>query len=149
MFVKIYALAVCFASVLCITISLGVGFFDLVQLGYPKLTMTSYEVEGLHSNASFRRSGQYLHPMSRAAAMQPMLLNEGGAPAIAKGMAVEALSEKEITRLREQRMTQVIDNVRHDARRSLIQILVILLVSGPLFFIHWRLARKLAALSPG
>ena len=54
-------------------------------------------------------------------------------------------SDEEISKLREQQLAIALDNVRHDAQKSLIQILVILLVSIPLFIIHWRFSQKLDA----
>jgi hypothetical protein len=55
------------------------------------------------------------------------------------------LTEEEISTRREVQFAVATNNVRHDAQKSLVQILVILLVSGPLFFVHWRFARKLDA----
>jgi hypothetical protein len=55
------------------------------------------------------------------------------------------LTEEEISARREAQLATAIGNVRHDAQKSLVQILVILLVSGPLFIIHWRYARRLDA----
>jgi hypothetical protein len=57
------------------------------------------------------------------------------------------LTEEEISTRREVQLAAAINNVRHDAQKSLVQILIILLVSGPLFFVHWRFARKLDALA--
>jgi hypothetical protein len=143
MFVRIYALAVCFASVLCITISLGVGLFDVVQLTYPKITMNSYEYQNLQSNESFRQSRGSPYAMVRGGVAQPLFLREGGAAAYAEKADPVTLSDTEITRLREERMQLLINNIRHDATRSLIQILIILLVTLPLFALHWRLAQRL------
>ncbi|HAK50742.1 MAG TPA: hypothetical protein DCM54_02390 [Gammaproteobacteria bacterium] len=42
MFVRIYALAVCFASMMCIAISSGVALYDVVQYTAPKLTVDVY-----------------------------------------------------------------------------------------------------------
>lgn len=142
MFIRIYALAVCFATILCMTIAAGIGLFDIVQISLPKLTMNSYEFQILQSNENFRRSGMaYGHVGS-------LMMNNGRAPGLARPVQIangeEALpSEEEVTRLREQQLIFVINNARHDAQRSLIQILIILLVCSPLFYVHWRLAVNL------
>ncbi|MBT4520546.1 MAG: hypothetical protein HOC23_11115 [Halieaceae bacterium] len=143
MFVRIYALAVCFASILCITISLGIGLFDIVQLIYPTLTMNSYEHQSLQSNEHFRQSRVVPRAIGPNGIARPLLLNEGMNAAFSGDTKEAQLSEAEITRLREARMELQVNNVRHDARRSLIQILVMLLVTIPLFGLHWRLARRL------
>ncbi len=142
MFIRIYALAVCFATILCITISTGIGLFDIVQMVLPKLTMNSYEYRNLQSNENFRRSGM------TGAWPALMAINERGPGAalarpVPKQGEQEPLSEEEVTRMREQQLAIIIDNARHDAQRSLIQIMIVLLVSCPVFYFHWRLAQKL------
>ena len=61
--VEIYGLAVCFVTLLCIIIALGVGIYDLLQITYPEFTLSAYEYERHQSNDSFRnspRSGSYV-----------------------------------------------------------------------------------------
>jgi hypothetical protein len=45
MFIRIYALATCFASMLCIAISTGVALYDLVQYSVPHLTVDTYQYQ--------------------------------------------------------------------------------------------------------
>jgi hypothetical protein len=147
MFTRIYALAVCFASILCIAISTGIGLYDIVQISFPELTMDSYLYQNLQSNERFRRSQQLYDPRVG----YPIMMNERGM-GIARANSLldstvkeSSLTEKEINARREAQLATAIGNVRHDAQKSLVQILVILLVSVPLFFVHWRFARKLDA----
>lgn len=149
MFTRIYALAVCFATILCIAISTGIGLYDIVQISFPKLTMESYLYQNLQSNENFRRSPLLYNPRG----LYPIMINERGM-SIARANSIPdstmketPLTDEEVTARREVQLAVAIDNVRHDAQRSLVQILVILLVSGPLFFIHWRFARKLDTLA--
>ena len=81
--------------------------------------------------------------MAGAGIAQPLLLREGVVTTLPGKAEEVTLSDAEITRLREERMTLLTNNIQHDARRSLIQILIILLVTLPLFVLHWRLAQKL------
>ena len=145
MFTRIYALAVCFASILCVAISTGIGLYDIEQITFPKLTMDSYLYQNLQSNDAYRQSHLYSmrnigsgfivkgRGISRAASMSNPPNDE------------EPISDEEVSERRQQQLTIAIDNVRHDAIRSLLQILIILLVSIPLFIIHWRFAQKLDA----
>ena len=147
MFTRIYALAVCFASILCISISTGVGLYDIVQISFPELTMDSYLYQNLQSNARFSRSQQRYDP--RVA--YPIMMNDRGtgiarANSLADSTVKETpLTDEEISARRKAQLATAIGNVRHDAQKSLVQILVILLVSVPLFLVHWRFARRLDA----
>jgi hypothetical protein len=145
MFTRIYALAVCFASIICIAISTGVGLYDIVQISFPALTMDSYLYQSLQSNEVFRRSHLYTNPMP----IYPGTIQSSGS-GMARAMSLskvpdddERLSDEDIGERRRQQLATTIDYVRHDAQRSLLQILIILLVSIPLFIIHWRYAQKL------
>ncbi|MCZ6503950.1 MAG: hypothetical protein O6945_15740 [Gammaproteobacteria bacterium] len=146
MFTRIYALAVCFASILCIAISTGIGLYDMVQITFPKLTMDSYLYQNLQSNEAYRQSHLYPGRMP----IYPVMINQGGsgisrAASISNPNDEDPLSDEEVTQRRQQQITIAIDNVRHDALRSLMQILIVLLVSIPLFIVHWRFAQKLDA----
>ena len=73
-FVEIYGLAVCFVTLLCFVIALGVGIYDLLQAAFPEFTLNAYEYERHQSNDSFRNAprpvfrAQWTAPPSRGAA---------------------------------------------------------------------------------
>lgn len=123
MFIRIYALAVCFASMMCIAISSGIGLFDVIQVSLPEYTVSAHQYGG----------GFYAAPA-------PMMIQENGSLA-----SPPRLTGEELNRQQAERKTLAIDQERHDAIRSLLQILTILVVSIPLFYVHWRLAKRLEA----
>ena len=43
-FVEIYGLAVCFVTLLCFVIALGVGIYDLLQVAFPEFTLERLRV---------------------------------------------------------------------------------------------------------
>ncbi len=55
------------------------------------------------------------------------------------------MTEEEFAKRRERQRVLTLEQERHDAVRSLLQILAILVVSTPLFIVHWRLAKRLEA----
>ncbi len=55
------------------------------------------------------------------------------------------MTEEEFAKRRERQRILALERERHDAVRSLLQILAILVVSTPLFMVHWRLAKRLEA----
>jgi hypothetical protein len=137
MFTRIYALAVCFVSIICVAVSTGIGLYDIVEISFPELTMDSNRY--LYLQPGYQRAYMYSNPV---------LINESGAN-VAMGTldrshaAPQPPTEEQQKQQREQQFAAAIDHTQHDAQRSLLQILIILLVSTPLFFIHWRYAQKL------
>jgi hypothetical protein len=127
MFIRIYALATCFASMLCIAISTGVALYDLVQYSVPHLTVDTYQ---------YQMRGQLI---GRSANFGLTMDANGNTSQPAPP------SEAEIAAQQEQQLAMAIERERANALRSLLQIFTILLVSVPLYIVHWRLAKRLDA----
>ena len=53
---EIYALSVCFVTLVCFVIVLGIGIYDLIQISNPEFTLNPHEYERHRSNEAFRRS---------------------------------------------------------------------------------------------
>lgn len=51
--IQVYALTVCFSSLVCFMVALGVGLYDLVQIGAPEFTLPNSEIYS--SNESYLR----------------------------------------------------------------------------------------------
>lgn len=51
--VQVYALTVCFSSLVCLMVALGVGLYDVLQIASPEFTLPGYEAYS--SNESFAR----------------------------------------------------------------------------------------------
>jgi hypothetical protein len=43
--VEVYALAVCFVTLVCFVVTLGIGIYDLIQFLNPEFTISSYTYE--------------------------------------------------------------------------------------------------------
>lgn len=41
--IQIYALCVCFATLMCLVIALGVGLYDAVQIAFPSFTLSGWQ----------------------------------------------------------------------------------------------------------
>ncbi len=135
---KIYALAVCFTSLMCAAITAGFFVYNIVKITAPELTIAPYRLEAYNL--------QRLHrpPVNRA-----MPLNESGAiynPGVGLASAYEnepKLTEKEILDLRAEARNTVISSHILEAKQSLIQQGIILLIVAILYGAHWRLAKRL------
>ena len=112
---EIYALAVCFVTVVCFVIALGIGLYDLVQLTYPEFSLSSYEYERHQSDEAFMR--HWAKDKKRPA-------------------------EGEVTKLREESFRTELRKEQRSAMQSLVQILIVLIIDVVVFFVHWRLAKR-------
>ena len=125
-FVEIYGLAVCFVTLLCFVIALGVGIYDLVQVAFPEFTLNAYEYERHQSNDSFRNAP----PVFRSV------------PRIAEAVPIPEATEDEITRQREDSYRSVLRFERRRAGQSLVMVGIVMLIDVLVFLPHWILARR-------
>ncbi len=83
---EIYALSVCFVTLVCFVIVLGIGIYDLIQISNPEFTLNPHEYERHQSNEAFGRA--------------PRIEMRGVAPGVPIGPAEP--SEENLTRQREE-----------------------------------------------
>lgn len=132
---RIYALLVCFVALVCITITTGMGLYELVKLAQPRLTLNPYQYQQLQSNEAYRRAQnqgvRLVNPYGSVSGTppEPSLQNQ------------RPKTDSEIEEIREAELQRLISNERRMATASLIRLLIVLLVTCPLFYIHWRIAR--------
>jgi hypothetical protein len=139
MLMKIYALLVCFVAVVCITITTGMGLYDLVKIVNPRLTLSPHQYQHLQSNEGYRRA-QYggirmINPYGSHGPTPPELTKK----------QQWSKSDAEIEAIREAELDLLAANERRIATSSLIRLLIVLLVTCPLFYIHWRIAGRHSA----
>lgn len=119
--VAIYAAAVCFASVGCMAIALGVFAHSTVSLVAPSLTMPPV------SAARYEPQPHFAPP---SGAEPPRLVP--AAP----------LSEAELLKRRAAAHEVAIQDEVAGAGRSMLRWGIVSIVAGILFFAHWRILRK-------
>jgi len=112
--IGIYALAVCFVTVVCAVIALGIGIYDLVEIAYPEFTLPSYQFERHQSNEAFFPG-------------DPENLE---------------LTEEEKSARRLASYETAIEAERRGAQQSLIKVLVVLILDAVVFTIHWKVAQR-------
>lgn len=114
--IEIYALAICFVTVVCLVIALGVGIYDLVEIGNPEFTISSYEYKRHQSNESFIRKDCEKDK--------------------------EIPSDEEITRQRLESYQHTLSIEQRNAFQSLTLVIIIVILGIIVFFIHWRIAKR-------
>ena len=113
--VRIYALAVCFVSVIVFSISFGVAVYDVIEANWPETTMSRWQHERFQSDDNFIRDWSVNRTLPDAA---------------------------ELARLREEGYRIALEGERRHARQSLVISGITMLIMVALFLIHWKLSRN-------
>ncbi len=124
---EIYALSVCFISVVCLVLSLGIGSYALVSMNYPSLTMHSYQYEQYLTNEAYWKS------YGRSCPMNPMTDD---------CKDIEKPADDVITREREKAFETAQKNEVRSGFQTLIKSLIFIFFSTIALFVHWRIANK-------
>ncbi len=119
---EIYALAVCFATIVCFVISLGVAIYSIVEIINPEFTMNSYEYKRYQSNDAYwlSRVDDYRN----------------------KEKEMQRPSEDELTKQRTEGYRLAVISEKRDGYQGLTKTGIIILINILVFFIHWRIARR-------
>ena len=110
--VQLYALTVCFFTLMCLVIVLGLGIYDVVRIVRPDFTVQDDML--WQSNELYRTYRQ----------------------------DKKDLPDAEITALREQGRRAAVDAERRGAEQRLVFLGIILGIDIVVYAIHWRIARK-------
>jgi hypothetical protein len=116
--VEIYALAVCFATVVCFVISLGIGIYDIVEITNPEFTLSSWEYKKHQSNDAF----WYDNCKDDNKGVRPQ--------------------EEELTKTREESLQNALKAERRDAFQGIVSVLIIISINVLVFLIHWAIAKR-------
>ena len=111
---EIYALAICFVTIICFAVVLGIGLYDVLEMSNPEMTIKSYQYQKHQSNEAFTRN---------------------------RSKQKEKRSETEITETREKSYSVALKAEQRDAIQSFIRVLIIMLINFIIFLVHWRLAK--------
>lgn len=122
---QVYAATVCFVSVSCLAIAMGIIAYSVVAVINPAFTV---------------------HPMAIAPfeappmAMPPDMMDRSRMGGVAS--AVPPLSEGERANRKAAAIEAAIQNELVTARQSLLRWIIVAAISSLLFVIHWRVLRR-------
>ncbi len=114
---EIYALAVCFVTVVCAVFATGVGLYDLLEIAQPEFTLSAYEYKRFQSNDTFCRDE-------------------------CKNNKMDKRIDEETTKKRLSAYEFALKNEQRDAVQSLVKVLIILVIDAGVYLLHWRLAGR-------
>lgn len=118
---EIYALAVCFSSVVCLVIASGIFGYAVFEILAPKMTMSSYQYNRYQTNESYWKD------------TKPRCSK--------KDKETERPNDEELTKQRLEAFSRVVEGEKRKGFQSLIRSLIFILVGTVVLFIHWRLAK--------
>jgi hypothetical protein len=119
---EIYAYAVCFFTIACFVITLGMALWNVGELIAPELTMSAHEYN------KYQTDDSYLESLKNTSCYrkEPSPLPQGA----------------ELTKKRMEAFALAIQIERRSALQNLVKEVIVLLIVTPVFIIHWRLAAK-------
>lgn len=121
---EVYALAVCFVSIICFVVCLGVAGYSFVQIAKPDFTMRSYDFDHYQSNDTYWK------------------MKEGRGGCSKEDKPTIRPSESELTKQRTEAFSLEKASEQRDGEQTLVKTLIIMLVDALAFLIHWRIARS-------
>jgi hypothetical protein len=113
--VEIYALAVCFVTLICFAIALGIGIYNILEMFNPELTLRAYAYQHHQTNEAFTRNWK----------KDKKLPNENA-----------------ITKMREESYKVALKTERRDGLQSFIRVMIVVVIDIVIFLTHWGLARR-------
>lgn len=123
---EIYALAVCFITVTCFVVCLGIAGYSIIQIGKPDFTMLSHQYDQYQSNNAYWKN------CSRGYCSD----EEKKRP---------RPSEDELTKQRTEEFARELDSEQRNGSQTLVKTLIVMLVDALAFLIHWVIARRARA----
>lgn len=112
---EIYALTVCFASVMFLIVTVAMCLYEAVRITAPSATVAGWTYERSLSDEAFLSNWPQGRPVPEASTL---------------------------ARLRTDALRSALDSERHSGVNSLLQSLMYAIVAGVVFWLHWRLARR-------
>lgn len=113
--VEVYALAVCFVTLVCFVVTLGIGIFDLIGIASPEFTLSSYTYDRHQSNEAFSKDWPKDKPLPTG---------------------------EELTKVREESYQNALRSEKRGGVQSLIRVLIIILIDIIVFAIHWLMGKR-------
>lgn len=120
-FLEIYALAVCFVTLICFAAGMGIALKNTVRLFKPDFTIASETYFKHQSDSAYIES--FIH------------LWDPEKPETKRDPAA-------VTAERKSSYARVLDTEKREGLQTLIDALIIILIDIGIFGFHWRLARR-------
>ena len=119
---EVYALSVCFAAVVCLVVSAGIGGYALIRIVQPELTLEKWDYDKYQSNDVFWQTRQQRNLEGQKAEQRP--------------------AEEDLTKRRLESYSRALMTERRGGVQTLIRSAIFFLAGAVSLFVHWRIARR-------
>ncbi|MCK5819542.1 MAG: hypothetical protein KAH18_09905 [Psychromonas sp.] len=119
---EIYALSVCFASMICLVIASSIGIYSIFEVTAPKFTMLSYDYAKYQSNDTYWDDVNNNDSKASDEAIRP--------------------NRDTLTKDRLDKFFVAIKAEQREGYQTLLKTLIFILVTGSALFIHWKIAKQ-------
>lgn len=119
---EIYALAICFASMITLVISLSIAGYGVFRIALPDLTINSYSYDMFQTNDAYWKRNSSSCSKNKEKKERP--------------------TEDELTKQRLAAYEIELKGERRDGFQSLIQCSLFIIISSLVLLIHWRIAKR-------
>jgi hypothetical protein len=120
---EIYALAVCFVTVVCFVVAFGIATYSILQIAKPEFTIDSWQYSQHQTNDAYWNSCS-------------------GSRYCGTEEKKERPSELELTKQREESFARILSNEQRDGSQVLVKCLIVLLIDAAAFAFHWFISRR-------
>jgi len=128
--IRTYALLVCFVSLIAGSVALIVAIYDVIQMSFPQATNTRVQMQI-----------QQVRAQQQVIRLQQQSVNEGVAQVQAGPEANGITNTVAADSYADQFPAASHDYYVNSAMQSFIISMIIIVVCGAIFSLHWRLAR--------
>jgi hypothetical protein len=126
---EIYSSIVCFVTIICCSVWLGMGLYSLTGILKPEITLDKWSYEMYQPD--------YPSPLMA----EPFILGVPETMEIKKPEPFEPKSEKQIPEERLADYQSVLKSEVRKNQQELIKSLIAVFICLPLFLVHWRFVR--------
>lgn len=126
---EIYALAVCFVTVVCFVVALGIAAYSILAIAKPEFTINTWQHSRHQTNDAYWGNCS------------------GGNYCGSEDKKKERPGEAELTKQREESFARALLNEQREGSQTLVKFLIVMLVDAAAFALHWRLSRHARAVA--
>ncbi len=119
---ELYALAVCFAAVICFVSSSGIALYSVVAIINPEFTISAFEYKQYQSNDTYWQQHKYEFAT--------------------KGREIQRPPEDELTKKRKEGYELAVIAEKRSGLQTLTKTLIVIMIDIVVFLIHWLIARR-------
>lgn len=125
---EIYALAVCFVTVVCFVVALGIAAYSMLEIAKPEFTIDSWQYSRHQTNDAYWNG------------------YSGGGPYFGQSeKKKERPNEPELTKEREESFARALSNEQRGGSQTLVKCLIVMLIDATFFAFHWHVSWRARA----